>query len=608
VLCHKDREVRLDLRREDPSEAAFAAFYANCLHEVLPITSGYRLTLVYNLIRPKSAKNHGRLPEPPDYETEQARLAEALRRWAAEKERPGDPAPEKLVYLLDHDYTQAELSLAALKGPDAAIAPVLTAAAAEADCELHLALLSITETGAAEYSGYYGSWGDEDSGDDYEVGEVDDRIATLSEWRRPDGETAQLGVFPFEDEEAVPPGALEEMEPDKIHFEEATGNAGASFERTYCRAALVLWPRRRRLAVFSDAGRSVSLPYLEDVTRRWAESVADPQSPLWREAHELSGYMVAGWHGESWYRGSEDKPSEAERMLSLLTRLADTERIDAFLAEITAAHVYRKRDNEAVMEALGLLPRPRPAELIARIIAGNAHRELSACADLLARAAAAADTKAGRAELVPAAKVLLEAMPGDPARAPTPEDPWRRQATVESGFIVDLVTGLEGIDAALAGQAVDYILTWPKTYPIDRILLPAMRRLSEEETSRDLPAARRLREACLAHLRARIAEPLAPPHDWAREAAITCKCADCTEVNRFLTDPDREIWSLRAAEHARSHVEESIRKAGSDLDLKTDRKGRPYTLVCTKNQASYEKRAKQRRRDLDDVALLEATA
>jgi hypothetical protein len=37
------------------------------------------------------------------------------------------------------------------------------------------------------------------------------------------------------------------------------------------------------------------------------------------------------------------------------------------------------------------------------------------------------------------------------------------------------------------------------------------------------------------------------------------------------------------------------------VDVTTDRRGRPYTLVCTKNQASYDRRAKQRRKDLEDV-------
>jgi hypothetical protein len=67
VVQHKGREVSLDLHCDEPSEAVFAAFYADCLHEVLPVTSGCRLTLVYNLLR----KKKGPKPEPPSYQGEQ---------------------------------------------------------------------------------------------------------------------------------------------------------------------------------------------------------------------------------------------------------------------------------------------------------------------------------------------------------------------------------------------------------------------------------------------------------------------------------------------------------------------------------------------------------
>jgi hypothetical protein len=52
-------------------------------------------------------------------------------------------------------------------------------------------------------------------------------------------------------------------------------------------------------------------------------------------------------------------------------------------------------------------------------------------------------------------------------------------------------------------------------------------------------------------------------------------------------------------------VEDSIRRAGCDLDRATDKRGRPYGLVCTKNQASYDQRAQQRQKDLAEVARLE---
>ena len=76
--------------------------------------------------------------------------------------------------------------------------------------------------------------------------------------------------------------------------------------------------------------------------------------------------------------------------------------------------------------------------------------------------------------------------------------------------------------------------------------------------------------------------------------------------SRIVESTGRAAPSARAGnpEAARSHVEESIRRAGSDLDTTTDRRGRPYSLVCTKNQASYNRRAKHRRQDLKDLELL----
>ena len=124
LVRHKDREVRLDLHGPDPSEVAFAAFYADCVHEVLPITSGFRLALIYNLLRP----GPGRRPEPPSYASQQAQLAALLQAWGVDLGRSITDAPEKLIVPLEHAYTSAELGFGALKGADAAAAAVLKAA------------------------------------------------------------------------------------------------------------------------------------------------------------------------------------------------------------------------------------------------------------------------------------------------------------------------------------------------------------------------------------------------------------------------------------------------------------------------------------------------
>lgn len=612
LIRHRDREVCLDLACEDASEVAFAAFYADCWHEVRPISSGYRLVLIYNLIR----QGPGKLPEPPAYDAEEDRVTDLLGRWASElaatmPDTPRD-CPDKLIYPLEHAYTPAEIGFSSLKNADAAVATVLVAAARRANCELHLARLTIEESGSAEYS-YSGSRRgrySEPDDDDFEIGEIDDRSLTLSEWQTPDGSRPELADLPFSEEELCPPDALDDEEPDDQQFFEATGNAGASFERTYHRAALVVWPHVGKLGVIAAAGCAVFLPYLAGLARRWAESGDDPAAIEWQQAHHLARLVIenaVNWPIPSW--PSTSSTGRSATLLATLNRLQDTENIALLLASLTAQGYYDSLDNEALANAADLLPRAQAAELIERIIARNAPNQPSACAELLERIAAqfSAGPTAGRCDrlLEPAATALLAALPGDPALPRKPET-WSRPFAVTPALVVDLLTALRHLGAlALAERAVDHLLAWPDTFAIDAILVPAALRLVEQGgDAPDWPPTRRLAAACLNHLDQRIAEPLAAPTDFSRPSRIACQCNPCAELSAFLADPVRKVWTFKAAEVHRSHVESSIRNHDCDLNLETDRRGRPYALVCTKNQASYLRRVAQRKKDLEDQARL----
>lgn len=590
LLKHKGREARLDLGCHDPSELAFAAFYADCVHEVLPVTSGFRLALVYNLLR----RGRGRVPAPPDYAAEQSRLAAVLKAWTRAGTSLDADVPVKLVYPLEHAYTQAELGFGALKGADAAAAPVVVAATRDAGCDVHLALVTIEESGSAVAGGYYG--GEEE----FEETEVDDRVVTASDWRRPDGCASPLAAIPVEEDEVSPPGAFDELEPDEEQFHEATGNEGASFERTYRRAAFVLWPGEQVFAVLNRAGLTVTLPYLRDLTERWEAGGRAATSPLRHQAHELAGRMLASWPAETW---TEDRdPSEQAEMLMLLTRLGDKELLEACLAGIAARGKFDKRDSPAILAGLALLAPDRAASSIARVVAGGVASSLGACADLLARAAAGPPHSLPG--LIDAAMALVNALPGDPARAAKPAPAWSRRIDMTPRIVVDLLTALADAPGDLAETAQDYILAWPKTYGLDSVLVPAAAELLESRATGRLAAVRRLREACVRHLRRRIAEPLEPPRDWSRDSKLGCKCANCTALGRYLADPANRTWMLKASQAERNHVEESIRRGRCDVDTRTERRGRPYTLVCTKNQASHDRRVEERKKDLANLARL----
>jgi predicted 2-oxoglutarate/Fe(II)-dependent dioxygenase YbiX len=614
VVRHREREARLDLANDDPSEMTFAAFYADCVHEVLPITAGCRATLVYNLIR----QGKGDTPRPPNYERETARAAALLQEWRNSKTAPGDGGPQKVVYPLEHAYSLAELDFAKLKGADAAGAAVLGSAAPQAGCDLHLALVSIEESGSAEYNGSYRRryrGYDDDDSDEFEVGEVFERSELLTEWRRADGEPLTLGEIPIEDGEVSPPDALEDIEPDEEHFHEATGNEGASFDRTYRRAALVLWPSQRRLAVINQAGPDATLPYLEQLAAKWAGQGAQQNSALWTEAHDLSGHMLDTWPKSDWYGSGDDEENVTgdgaarhkqvglARLLAILTTLRDESRIEAALALLTARRGHHMRENAAILAAVALFPAEHAARLVEAIISSHATEALAPCCALL-RAAIAESFATKPRYLAAAAASLIASLPGEPARAAVDQWGRRRHVTPGAGVVADLVRIAESFDAELAKRLAAHLLAYPKTYGVDRALVPAVTRLVEDGAQRSGAAMTELIAACLAHVENRATEPLKAPHNWTRAGNIRCSCEHCAALRRFLASPETETWTLKAKEEIRSHVEGEIRTAAADLDVTTLRRSSPYSLVCRKNSASYDRRVAQRRKDLVDIARL----
>lgn len=603
LIRHQGREVCLVLSSEDAAEVAFAAFYADCWHEVRPITAGCRLALIYNLVRP----GRGKRLQPPAYDAEVNQVAALLAQWRCELAAGSAQVPEKLIYPLEHVYTSAEIAFETLKNADAAVGALLVKAARKAQCDLSLALVNIDETGSAEEVYYRRSrhhYRDSDS-EEFEVGEVFERRLVLTGLRAADDARAVLERLLFTEDELCPPDVFADAEPDEVQFFEATGNAGATFERSYRRAALVLWPSERRLDLIVAAGRDVSLPWLADLARRWQQGGPEEQAvaDLWRQAHELASRIVRSWpERQPWERASES----AVRFLEAVRVLEDREALLAFIDKVTVGADYQQGDNAGLVSALALLPPLEAAETVHRIITANAARDPAACAELLRRmseALGAAHGAAPTAALEQAAADLIAALPGQPAAVARGAS---GQVRPMSALVVDLLQASFALQADGVGhRLVADVLAHPDVFPADEILVPAaLALLTGTEAQRSWPPIRALRGACRNHLARRIAEPLQPPPDFSRPSHVRCRCPHCLQLAHFLADPKRKQWVLKAAEAQRSHVEDSIRRDACDVNTETLRHTRPYELRCTKNQASYQRRVEQRERDLQNEAQL----
>jgi outer membrane receptor protein involved in Fe transport len=168
--------------RGSKTALSLVAFYADCRHEVLKVTSAYRITFTYNLLL------HGDSSRPEGDERTIAELADLLREHfrTPVPRYYGGPAtdpPNRLVYLLDHEYTPRGLNWQHLKGADASRVALLRTGADKADCEAVLALTDIKTTRSAfpadEGYGYRRGRGWYDDYDEYEY-EYDEYLGQAS--------------------------------------------------------------------------------------------------------------------------------------------------------------------------------------------------------------------------------------------------------------------------------------------------------------------------------------------------------------------------------------------------------------------------------------------
>ncbi|MGG7056344.1 2OG-Fe(II) oxygenase [Nitrosomonas sp. ANs5] len=599
-ISHRQEEVTLDLYREDPSEIAFAAFYADCRHEVLPVSEGCRLTLIYNLVWPDTKAP---LPQPPDYRRQQAQAASLLHDWVASLAMNVDrERPEKLIYPLKHAYTQAELGFGTLKNVDAALAEVLTEAAGQADCEIYLALVTMEESGSAEpiytESGWGHYWDDDDF--EYEISEVFDHFETVSEWRSTDGSQPQLPVLPFSADEFCPPEAFEQIEACDIEFQEATGNAGASFERTYRSAALVIWPRTGHLAIINQGGAKAALNQLIELCGQWENEGKPHDSDIHRNAHTLAGFMLRDWLPNFFRPQGYGGTTVVRDFLNVLLRLQDSEHIDRLWSIIAERGFYNKEDCPELVRASELLPWDSVVRRLESAIKVGGYKALEAAAALLTAFCRSNPEQAP--SLMVAAETLYQALPGDAKRF-SQLQPWEiERLGITPEMAADLLESFSAVEPALAEKTLDYMLKWLDCYSIERVLMPTLLRLMDQP----LPIVTRLRAVVTSYLQACIADQPVQPTDWRRNSTLTCKCKDCAELSAFLDNPELSKWVLKAPEARRSHAEGIILQNKCDVDCATVRSHRPYSLVCTKNQASYQRHAEQHQKYRETLAQITA--
>ncbi|MDE0005360.1 MAG: 2OG-Fe(II) oxygenase, partial [Rhodospirillaceae bacterium] len=627
VVRHRDHETWIDMRTEDPSEVTYAAFYADCEHEVRPVTEGHRLSLVFNLVRTDST-----FASAPDSGHAADGIAEWLANYAVAAcsgERPpvsspdtvslrygdgphcDDPGdepseedrpPEKLIWLLEHEYSEAGLSFSALKNRDDAVARTLIEVAQRAGCATYAAILRIRQSIQAV---------------DRWISHGERRIVTVNEeypfedlrwlesWAEPGGARPEFGKVPVTPDEFIPSEYLDGINADEERVEYPTTNEALSVERCYRLAVLVVWPADLSVDVVARGGVANAVNYLAFLRRNGARQPADRKGPL-AQAERL----VSIWpEPVSWSIG-EDWLEPCAGLIEELVQLGDPELTERFLAGSVLPH-YTARSNNAICKAALEIGPIRTGDLLGRAVP--------------TRVAYDPDTLIG----------LVSSL--DRATRGGSDAEWDSVLRELARRICDRLVGLEGREpgrSKLSGQSCERLFELFQRLGMVRDSGPVAESLVfgayRVEPYRELPAALEAlertapglgkgRSILWRHSVLRLLErsgfPPKEPIDWVvraeipvlpeepgrrRNTARNWSCAECCrQLQDFCDDAVETTCHFPARRDIRGRLVRMIRQLRLDMDCHTERRGNPHRLVCVKNRASYQRRLAEYAEDIE---------
>jgi hypothetical protein len=579
------------------------AFYADRQHEVLPVKSGYRVTLTYNLLMRGDTSGHAT--------GDDATIAELAHCLTEHFNTPGHryygsdgKPPNRLVYLLDHEYTPRGLSWSRLKAPDAGRCDLLRTAADKAGCEVILALADVKETHSAydadEYyeRGRYSRYRDWDDNDERESGsgeyvieDLVDSEVQLTRWLGPDGKRAEdvsLHVWSHEVCASTPSG---DLKPYASEYEGNMGNYGNTLDRWYKRGTLIVWPRDQAFANRAE------------VSPAWAmdELAARARSGNPGEALAAARTLESFWETAARSGQTQLLPKTLQVAIALgdagtARMLLGPFQVESLLPGHAAAlaELAARYGTDWAGTLLGAWFGDRRSWVY---LPGRRDWVLSLPALSVALIAeGTAGTEAAHLLVGEAWRWLRgEVSTGVASRGPS----QREQYLTELGqpLTAVLVAASRAGESARVEEITDFARQQP--HEVIPLLLAALRDAAQLAPDIQQQAGfGDLARGCAARLRVLLGRPRRADDDWSIQLPPGgCTCDLCPTLKAFLAASARHTYEWPLATGSRQHIHSQIDAAELPVTHVTRRTGRPYTLVLTKTQRLFDAEREAHARD-----------
>ncbi len=604
--AHQGGAIRIDPGEGEPVVVDFAennaadfpavAFLADRKHEILPVTGGYRVVLVYNLVYASG--------QPPDHVDVEA-VAQDLTLTLTEIGEDEDP----MVLALDHQYTDTNFSSAQLKGNDRVRVAALRRAATLAGMEIRVGL--IEETVSAEWlngeafgqgygSGYYGGYTDDEEGDpehfdEVEVGDPLVEELYMGDWLDEDG--PQLGQLQLRHTEILTGPGQQREEPIEWSVEGYMGNWGMTADYVYRHAGVVIWHPSATPRLLERLPLDGRVSW----TLNWCHQLASsPQDDGLRQRTEVLLSTV-----EQALSGTYTVPSDPAAIAELL----------AILGRYSGQPTELLRRWEPILERLFTGVPPGLWGPLATTFGWEAVDRVFRSVGVREPGWPGAEDMTRLSKLIEATRILAEGQDeghhrlahSQLLRLPDYLHVQSPQGKVAREVIAGLLnlTRLMVPDEQWIRRVGAYLLR-----PIDDAthLHHALGEELIHDKCPDNPLYAHLYQSTLDNLRQRLQREPQPFADWARPLPRNVKepGGRYREVLAFLVDPQTESFRYQAPQAARNELTNYLNRNDLDVDQHTIRTRPAHTLVLTKNDLSYQRAVKLHEKNKILLTRLEA--
>lgn len=553
-----DNKQKIIGRNIDKFDIQYTAFYADCSHELLEVKSGYRLSLVYNLIKGNKTVDLG--PVATGHH-----VNSLLPLFKQVMQIEGCPP---LAYILEHQYTPENFSMSLLKRNDNLKTQVIVEAARQVGMYINVGLLTHYFMGGIEDDGNYNYYSRDVDPEECEIGEVYDSSTELENWIL--NNVPKIGTLSNEEVTILNEKKYSDEEPLQKEAEGYTGNAGMTAEYWYHYGAVIFGSNESILKTLQQSNNSVKLEWIDYF-------LAGSTSDIGKAKELLFSINT-----------TENEHCNYNLIVPLVLQL-DADEIDKVIPVLT--HYTDLFSTEGLLQILTYLKADKLAILILNSLQLNKLSILLKWLQIINELET--ENLPVKEKLSPYyTQVFLSLEQIFKKKEYYNDDDYETKiAIIRCLILLDIKVDIQYIIQQLFTTHLSRKFLY-------KVLHPAL--LQTKDSSNNI--WKQLKQIAINILEADTKQQPQAPTDWTRGFPdIAANSDKLIMLKAFLLNPNMQQMTYAKAEKERSEVSAIINAYHLDISCAVIKKGSPHQLVLTKNENSFLRKLNT---FVEDVALL----